>query len=960
MSSTFQDPSNNLSITEIKSFRDSSGGARVAEDKLSSYNFDGLIPIVTSSVQVSELKEGQYITFDSGSELNFYTITKIERQNPDLANPYTGQHIVYYLNETTIASVSYTASNDIVISAYENWDEKDLGTSGWLITQQGNAIFSNVAVRGDLEATTLDVGGANGITYDGASVVIGTNVTILKNLTTDSLQVGTSPNILKISASPNGVYGADGIYINDYNYWYTTGSFGVGGAGGSVKWNGSTLSLTGNINATSGSFSGALTASVGKIGGFTLNKDALLATNIILSSSGGLRLGTNNQFSVTQSGFLTASTASIVGDSSINGTNIGNGGGNVSSNLRVGTNALQSNSTGINNIAIGDYSSASNTNGYNNIVLGASALLDNTTGYNNIVIGYSAGYDIRTSALDYDFYENIAIGNYALFQSRKSTFNIAIGSSAMFKTSDGVENIAIGYLSMANNTSGDDNIAIGPYSLLSNTGGIDNIGIGYGALSSNTTGDQNIAIGLQALYNAKGSNNVAIGITAHNSASAGSDNISIGRLAGSKINSSNNIALGYLSLGQGAGDGVTGGRNIAIGQYALTNMQTGTQNLAIGYLTGYQISSGSANVLIGDNASEGLTTGHNNVALGINALNSVSTNSNNVAIGRGALAAATGTGNTSLGYQAGNNQTSGNLNMYLGYIGPAVTTSSIIYLGTQDTLKLKIAPDSSASFYNNFNVANGILYVDATNNRIGINDTVPAVALDVTGNINVTGNIQMDDVVIVGTDGGGQFQAATWVGNSSTDQAARVSGNFIGAGGRSIFRRDTSTAGAGGDVVSVHKFNGAAGALGGTQRMMQMLISGNNMGHLNIDTTASTAPVWAAPSDYRLKENIEDFYFSSELIKKAKIRQFNWKGHEEKQVGFIAHELQEVARDLVEGEKDQVDEYGNPVYQSIMEAKLIPYLTGALKDSLLDIEKLYAKIEQLEERIKELENKNNV
>ncbi len=38
------------------------------------------------------------------------------------------------------------------------------------------------------------------------------------------------------------------------------------------------------------------------------------------------------------------------------------------------------------------------------------------------------------------------------------------------------------------------------------------------------------------------------------------------------------------------------------------------------------------------------------------------------------------------------------------------------------------------------NVDSGVLYVDPTNNRVGINDTTPSQALDVTGNVAITGN----------------------------------------------------------------------------------------------------------------------------------------------------------------------------------------------------------------------------
>jgi hypothetical protein len=63
----------------------------------------------------------------------------------------------------------------------------------------------------------------------------------------------------------------------------------------------------------------------------------------------------------------------------------------------------------------------------------------------------------------------------------------------------------------------------------------------------------------------------------------------------------------------------------------------------------------------------------------------------------------------------------------------------------------------------------------------------------------------------------------------------------------------------------------------------------------------------------------------------------------------MAHEVQDVVHDAVSGVKDEVDEEGNPVYQSIDQSKLVPLLTAALQDAI-------TKIENLETRIQILEN----
>lgn len=64
--------------------------------------------------------------------------------------------------------------------------------------------------------------------------------------------------------------------------------------------------------------------------------------------------------------------------------------------------------------------------------------------------------------------------------------------------------------------------------------------------------------------------------------------------------------------------------------------------------------------------------------------------------------------------------------------------------------------------------------------------------------------------------------------------------------------------------------------------------------------------------------------------------------------GFLAHEAQAVVPEAVTGDKDAVDEEGNPVYQVIDQSKLVPLLTAALQEAL-------AKINQLETRLAALE-----
>ena len=122
-------------------------------------------------------------------------------------------------------------------------------------------------------------------------------------------------------------------------------------------------------------------------------------------------------------------------------------------------------------------------------------------------------------------------------------------------------------------------------------------------------------------------------------------------------------------------------------------------------------------------------------------------------------------------------------------------------------------------------------------------------------------------------------------------------------------------------------------------------------------------------SDHRLKENITEIDDGIAKVKQLKPSYYNWKtgtGRDEfsdiKQSGFIAHELQSVLPNLVDGTKDQVvtqEEFdagtqpeestvGTPIYQSVDYQKITPILTAALKEAIAKIEVLEAKVAALE------------
>ena len=120
---------------------------------------------------------------------------------------------------------------------------------------------------------------------------------------------------------------------------------------------------------------------------------------------------------------------------------------------------------------------------------------------------------------------------------------------------------------------------------------------------------------------------------------------------------------------------------------------------------------------------------------------------------------------------------------------------------------------------------------------------------------------------------------------------------------------------------------------------------------------------YASSSDYRLKENIVDLTGAITRLKNLKPKRFNFKINSGlTKDGFLAHELQEVVPESVNGTKDEVVtadskvnnpvladlEIGDPVYQTADASRVVPLITAALKEAIAKIETLETKVAALE------------
>jgi hypothetical protein len=156
--------------------------------------------------------------------------------------------------------------------------------------------------------------------------------------------------------------------------------------------------------------------------------------------------------------------------------------------------------------------------------------------------------------------------------------------------------------------------------------------------------------------------------------------------------------------------------------------------------------------------------------------------------------------------------------------------------------------------------------------------------------------------------------------------AGRMSMDFASASDNGFCINDTSS-GNGAAFINFHS--------GGTSRGT---ITNNN----------NTAVAYNTTSDYRLKENVDYSFDATTELKKLKPCKFNFTADKDRIVeGFLAHEVQDIVPQAITGKKDEVDEDGNPVYQGIDQAKLVPLLTKTLQEALTRIDTLEAEVKAL-------------
>ena len=226
--------------------------------------------------------------------------------------------------------------------------------------------------------------------------------------------------------------------------------------------------------------------------------------------------------------------------------------------------------------------------------------------------------------------------------------------------------------------------------------------------------------------------------------------------------------------------------------------------------------------------------------------------------------------------------------------------------------------------------------------NVGIGTSSPTVKLDVSGvakatALSISGTTAFSEGTISqDVNWGMYFKAATagiaaefaWVNSASAERMRIDSSGSLLVGTAATISSAKQT---------IAYFSGSNGLTISTTDNINATdfaifrANGANCGSISRVGTTS-AVVYTATSDYRLKENVQPFINALDSVTKLKPVTYVWKDCGIAANGFIAHELQEICPDAVVGIKDELDLDGNPKYQSIDQSKVVALLTASIQE----------------------------
>jgi hypothetical protein len=228
--------------------------------------------------------------------------------------------------------------------------------------------------------------------------------------------------------------------------------------------------------------------------------------------------------------------------------------------------------------------------------------------------------------------------------------------------------------------------------------------------------------------------------------------------------------------------------------------------------------------------------------------------------------------------------------------------------------------------------------------NVGIGTTSPTEKFIVAGSGRFTGqatnfstgsrgvNIDITDAsglsriyAVAGTGTAGDLA----LGTDGAERMRITSGGNVGIG--------TTSPGYALDVNGIIRSTGLGGfAIGNTGGIPRIQLNNGNT-FTFFAPADGLAPIVASSfntsSDYRLKEDLKSIN-GLDLVSKIKVYDYKWKSDETRAYGVLAHELQEVIPQAVNGEKD------GEQMQGVDYSKLVPILVQAIQELKAEIETL--------------------
>ena len=134
----------------------------------------------------------------------------------------------------------------------------------------------------------------------------------------------------------------------------------------------------------------------------------------------------------------------------------------------------------------------------------------------------------------------------------------------------------------------------------------------------------------------------------------------------------------------------------------------------------------------------------------------------------------------------------------------------------------------------------------------------------------------------------------------------------------------------------------------GNQALQFVNVAGTSVGDI---VTTATATAYNTSSDVRLKHAITALTGALDVVQALRPVHFLWNATDEPGEGFLAHELMRHVPAAVTGEPDAVGPQGDIVPQGVDHSRLVPWLVGALQETLAQVQALTARVAALEHQL---------